>query len=128
MNMPWYNLEEDGTGVLQQRWVENTTVTGYCAVLPNITLLKSGALFIKEGYIWDFGSGAIDTPGVVRASLVHDALCDLIAHGRLSKKARKEADLYYRKMLKEGGVGWFRRQLQYFAIRGYVKFLKGTRG
>lgn len=129
--MPVHDLDGD-KGILTLRFSKQTSITGYHLVTPNVTLLASGMLFIREGYVWDYGTWAIDTPAVIVASLVHDALCDLIAQGELPLQARKDADLFYRKMLKEGGMSWFRRQVQYFSIRGYVlgfkspmRFLRG---
>ncbi len=60
---------------------------------PYITLLPTGWLTVGERYAWDGASFiAKDTPTNMRASLFHDALCQLINEGLLDKKYRKYAD------------------------------------
>ena len=66
----------------------------------------------------------MDTSAVILASLVHDALTDLIKEGKLSKKARAPSDKEYKRYLKLAGMGWARRQWQYYFIRFYVNFIK----
>ena len=58
-----------------------------------ITLLPTGWLTISAYYAWDGPSGpTFDTPTNIRASLFHDALCQLTGEGLLDKKYRKYAD------------------------------------
>lgn len=55
--------------------------------------LFANQLLLRNRYAWDGASGpARDTPTNMRASLFHDALCQLIAEGLLDKKYRKYAD------------------------------------
>ena len=49
-----------------------------------VTLTTSGDLQIEKGYVWDFASGAFDDDSIKEASLVHDALCELIHNDLLS--------------------------------------------
>ncbi len=50
-------------------------------------------LKVHPRYAWDGPSGpTFDTPTNMRASLFHDALCQLIGEGQLGKKFRKYAD------------------------------------
>ena len=88
---------------------------------PMITLHESGELRLNKGYVWDFGSGpAIDTPGMVRASLVHDAFYELMVLGYLPWSYRKPADKLLKRMLREVGVGRMRSQWVYLGVRyGY---------
>ena len=52
-----------------------------------------GVLVIQTRYAWDGPSGPTwDTPTNMRASLFHDALCQLVGEGLLDKKYRKYAD------------------------------------
>lgn len=74
-----YDLIRRGTkGVLlSDMWID-TPITGYTistGVSPYASLDEYGALLLHKGFVWDFGSGAIDTPAMVRASAVHDAFC-----------------------------------------------------
>jgi len=57
------------------------------------THYKGGNLIVHSRYAWDGPSGpTFDTPTNMRASLFHDALCQLIGEGLLGKKYRKYAD------------------------------------
>lgn len=63
-----------------------------------------GLLTIGAGYAWDGASGpAIDTKSIMRASLVHDALYQLIRMGVVSPDDRSIADwLLYDMLLADG--------------------------
>lgn len=79
-----------------------------------------GTLIVYEGFVWDFGSGpAIDTPDMVIASLAHDALCGLTDRGLVPWSVRKQADKYFRYLLKINGCPWIRRWYAYLAVRFY---------
>lgn len=80
--------------------------------------LISGTLMMYEGYKWDLGSGpAVNDPAMINASLAHDGLYELISRGLLPLRYRKDADRVFRELLKEGGVGWFRRSYCWLAVR-----------
>lgn len=121
--MPHYQLTDEG-GVLESDYYAYTRVRGYRAQNATVLLTKTGYLLINSGYEWDFGTGAINTPAVIAASLIHDGLTDLIREGELPKSTRKVVDKEYRRFLKLGGMGWWRRNYQYLAIRGYVRLIK----
>lgn len=93
-----------------------------------IRLDKHGMLTIDIGYAWDGASKAFDV-GLIRASLVHDAMYQLIRDGKISKKWRKQADKDFIAIAKIDGVPWFRRQYAYAALRlfGYLA-VKRPRG
>lgn len=56
-------------------------------VTEYVSLSHEGKLFIKSGYAWDGASGpAVDTDTWMLPSLVHDALCQLLALNKLSEK------------------------------------------
>ena len=56
-------------------------------------LVNAGVLTVRARYAWDGPSGpTFDTPTNMRASLFHDALCQLIGEGLLDMKYRKYAD------------------------------------
>ena len=71
-----------------------------------ITLGMDGTLVIKRGYAWDGASGpAIDTRNILRGSLVHDALYQLMRDAGLSKEQwRDEADLELKRICLEDGM------------------------
>lgn len=96
------------TGILQPDILETS----------HVILRQDGFMKIKFGYAWDGASGpAVDTPSNRRASLVHDALYQLIKKGLLSKKFRKKADKLYRKICLEDGMNPFRAWLEYRGVR-----------
>lgn len=95
----------------------NTGIEGVNAKGTLCELSNDGVLIVKAGFTWDFGTWAIDTPDVVMASLLHDAMCNMTNDGVLPWKYRKTTDKLYRNILKEKGMGFFRRWLHYTAVR-----------
>jgi len=65
-----------------------------------VTITVDGALLIRKGYCWDGASGpAIDTKSIMRPSLIHDVLYQLISEGCIDSGHRKRADIIFRKEL-----------------------------
>jgi len=70
----------------------------------------SGNLIIGTGYAWDGPSGpSFDSKSAMRASLVHDALYQLMRMGYLNEGCREKADLELGRILKEDGMWRLRR-------------------
>jgi hypothetical protein len=87
---------------------------------PWLALDADGTLHIREGYSWDGPSGpARDTANFMRASLVHDALYQLIEESLLPKDFRKLADKTMREICKEDGMGGVRRWYTFAAVRAF---------
>ena len=88
-----------------------------------IELDTRGELTVKNAYAWDGPSGpVIDTPENMRASLVHDALYQLMRNEELSARThRKTADEMFRDICKEDGVSNIRANLYYKALRKFGK-------
>ena len=88
-----------------------------------IELDTSGELTVKNAYAWDGPSGpVIDTPENLRASLVHDALYQLMRNEELSTRSyRKTADELFRDICKEDGVSAFRANVYYRGLRKFGK-------
>ncbi len=85
--------------------------------------LGYGDLVISAHYAWDGASFiARDTPNIMRASLFHDSLCQLIGEGLLGKRYRKYADQLLRQHCLEDGMSKFRAWYVYMAVRAYSKF------
>jgi hypothetical protein len=75
------------------------------------TLSKNGYLEIRPGYQWDGASGpVINTDPIIKASLPHDVLYQLMRQGKLPLKHRKRADELFRDILRyecsEGCQQW----------------------
>lgn len=88
-----------------------------------IKLNTAGELVVSKAYAWDGPSGpVIDTPENMRASLVHDALYQLMRNKKLSARThRKTADAAFRDMCKEDGVSGHAANLYYAALRKFGK-------
>ena len=88
--------------------------------------LAGMTLDIARGYAWDGLSGpTIDTGNTLRASLVHDALYQLIRLGAVEPPARKTVDQIFLEHLKEDGVNFIRRRRFYIAVRCFgARFAK----
>ncbi len=84
-----------------------------------IKLDKTGHLVIVEGYAWDGPSGpVIDTKENMRASLVHDALYQLMRHRKLTAKQHKDkADKLFKKLCIEDGVPHATAHIYYLGLK-----------
>lgn len=115
-----YELEHAYNHVM--RYCES--LTRYRAVIRYddrvlVSLSGDGLLHIGRSYAYDGPSGpALDTMNMARASLVHDAVYQLIAAGELPLKPWKgHADREFRLIMREDGVPWWRRQYAFWAVR-----------
>lgn len=82
-----------------------------------IDLDSSGLLTIKKNYAWDGASGPVfDTQRIMRGSLVHDALYQLMREKHLPQKARENADWLLREICLEDGMPKFNAELVYLAV------------
>ncbi len=88
-----------------------------------IDLDTNGSLLVKKGYAWDGPSGpVIDTDENMRASLVHDALYQLMRNKELSSRThRKAADQLFKDICKDDGVSNLRASIYYKALRRFGK-------
>jgi len=88
-------------------------------ITPFVTLSRSGALIIKEGYSWDGPSGpTFDTDNFMRGSLVHDALYELMRANLLNHEIyRIKIDTVLFQMCLEDGMNWLRAWWVYRGVR-----------
>ncbi len=88
-----------------------------------IDLDTDGNLTVKNSYAWDGPSGPVkDTDENMRASLVHDALYQLMRNDKLkSRTHRKAADLEFKDICKADGVSNFRASVYYKVLRKFGK-------
>lgn len=81
-------------------------------------IIWQGTLRILKHYAWDGASGPTwDDKTNMRASLVHDALYQLMRENLLDRKFRKYADQLFRDMCIQDGMGKFRAWYYYQAVR-----------
>ncbi len=86
-----------------------------------IDLNIEGVLVLRSGYAWDGPSGPVrDKPENMRASLVHDALYQLIRQDKLCLTThRQAADLLFKTICKEDGVYQFTAHAYYLILRQF---------
>lgn len=109
-----YQLTESYQYELDDLWpTRNDTI-----VAPYIMLSVTNVLVISKGYAWNGANFAWDTASIMRASLIHDALCQLIRKGILPYNPyRKLADHTFYRICREDGMWWFRAAYTYGAVR-----------
>jgi uncharacterized protein DUF1353 len=88
-----------------------------------IDLDIAGNLLVKKAYAWDGPSGPVkDTKENMRASLVHDALYQLMRNNQLNTRThRKTADIQFLLICKEDGVSSRTANLWYRGLRRFGK-------
>ena len=97
-----------------------TPITEACAGSEFVGLAADGTLTIAAGYAWDGASGPIaQGPEIVRGSLVHDALYQLMRECGLSPRWREDADELLRQMLIEDGLHAGMASLVFRAVRTF---------
>ncbi|GAG33051.1 unnamed protein product [marine sediment metagenome] len=83
-----------------------------------LCLLADGMLMVMEGYAYDGPSGpTIDTENSMRASLVHDALYQLMRLGVLPQSAKKHADQLLYDLCVEDGMSKFRAYYWWLGVK-----------
>ena len=88
--------------------------------LGMLKISSTGILSINSGYSWDGPSGpTFDSKDFMQASLVHDALYQLIREGVLPPKERKRADEIMREICLNDGMSKFRAWYLYRAVRRF---------
>jgi hypothetical protein len=103
-NINYTLIKKNKWGRLNQDVFIETGITGHEASIMNsgiyCHLQPDGMMWIGTGTEWDFGSGpAINTPAMVRASLVHDMFCHLTDRGLVPWNVRSKADKLFRQHL-----------------------------
>ncbi len=88
-----------------------------------IDLDTLGKMVVKKGYAWDGPSGPVrDTKKNLRASLVHDALYQLMRHEKFKARThRKAADQIFKDICRKDGVSKFWASRFYKALRRFGK-------
>ena len=85
-------------------------------ISPEKTVLE-----IFKGYAWDGASGPTwDDKTNIRASLVHDVLYQMMREGFLSQNCRKQADMIFKDICLEDGMGKIRSWYYYQAVRNFA--------
>lgn len=86
--------------------------------LDFLELFMDGLLIIKAGYAWDGATGVPDRGDIVRGSLVHDALYQLMREGYLDPvKHRVSADVVLQEICIADGMPEPFAELVYQAVQ-----------
>lgn len=97
-----------------------------CKIIPSkiediqfIKLDLEGNLTVRSGYAWDGPSGpVVDTKENLRASLVHDALYQLMRNESISAKDYKDdADVLFKDICIEDGVSEIIAKVYYLGLK-----------
>jgi hypothetical protein len=74
-----------------------------------VSMDKTGLLVVAEGYAWDGASGPMrQSPDIIRPSLVHDALYQLMREDLIDRANRAAADKLLRDMcVEDGSPSWY---------------------
>jgi hypothetical protein len=85
---------------------------------PYLNLDQDNILLIRSGYCWDGPSGPMrDKSKRMTASLVHDALYQLMRSESLPQASRKRSDEIFREILIQNGVSKIVAHSAYKALR-----------
>ena len=87
-----------------------------------VRLDVDGVLEVRAGYSWDGPSGPTrDVPEWMRASLVHDAIYQLLRETGLDQAFRLPADRLMREQLLEDGMRPAKAAIAYYGVRWFGK-------
>ena len=85
-----------------------------------VSLADQGILTIKDGYAWDGASGPVEqSPEILRGSLAHDALYQLMRAGLLDQSYREAADEVLKRLCIEDGMRHWYAQAVFSAVREF---------
>lgn len=84
---------------------------------PFLQLDSSGRLSIRRCYSWDGATGALNTRNIIRASLVHDALYQLMREGYLAPDHRLAADRLMHRICVAAGMNGPYAWIVYICVR-----------
>lgn len=98
-----------------------TSIKGVSRRTEFIDVTPEGLLTIRAGYAWDGASGpTMDTKSSMRASLLHDALYQMIRQGCLEKTWRAYADEEFGRLLEEDGMWSWRAAIWVKAVQMFA--------
>lgn len=84
-----------------------------------VKLCSNGVIIINKGYAWDGATCCPDLKSIIRASLIHDALCQLIELGLLPESYRSGVDSTLHRLCIEDGMNPIIAKIIIFAVRLY---------
>ena len=125
----WYRRRKEGRYkyLLLQQMVFETRIRPDARIVfpPDSMLLKletDGVLMIERNYAWNGATGFPDLETMMRATLAHDALYQLMREGKLNRDWRGEADRLLREICIVDGMAKPLAQAIYIAVRIFGRF------
>jgi len=109
-----YQLEE-------QTGYETGIALGVDTETDYFKLDRVGRLTIYKGYAWDGPSGGVDSKNFLRASLIHDVLCQAIGDDLIPQRYQIIADQLLKKIAIEDGMWKVRAEWVYRAVRFHFR-------
>lgn len=95
-------------------------ITGYKTRTAFIDLSEEGVLTIFKNYAWNGADWpAIDTESIMAASLVHDALCQLVENNHLPRTLVKQINNIMITICEEKKMSKFRIKRVHWAINHF---------
>ena len=93
---------------LHETYAIKTGIEGFSCKTDFLHLFVDGTLVMYKGYAWDGATGIYDFEFVIRGSLVHDALYQLIRLGLLPENMKKKADILFSEICKESAMRMYK--------------------
>ena len=84
-----------------------------------LQLTTKGVLTCFKGYCYDGATGTYDSSNIMRGSLVHDALYQLMRMELITRLNKNVADRLLQSICKEDGMSTFRAWLVYSAVKKF---------
>jgi len=93
-----YQLVEDYT--IQTKIIPSKNIkTDY------LELSKDGLLVIKKGYCWDGASGYPDLKTIMRGSLIHDSIYQMLRLNLIEKRIKRKYTHHHKAQLRAFSIG-----------------------
>ena len=116
-----YRELDDYKYQVKENFVIQTGIYGVNALTEFISLERDGLLRIKANYAWNGSNWSSDKRAMI-ASLVHDALYQLMRLGLLSRTVfRKPADALYRDLCIAEGMSKIEASVRYRGLRWFAE-------
>ncbi len=81
-------------------------------------LTQDGMLYVSRGFAWNGADGpTIDTKSSMRASLVHDCMCQLMKERKMDYKFAPQVHAFFEQMCREDGMGGLRASIWHWGVR-----------
>lgn len=107
--------------VVAETFIVQTEIKGFDIQDKLTHLYPDGKLEIEKGYPWDGNSGpCLDIKSSMKASCVHDVLCDYINLGWLPHSYQPMIDQEYYSIAKKKGMWDWTARARVLAVRWYM--------